>query len=174
MNAPTRAGGSEPPIEITVQSDPALLASLHQACAEEPWDASAMARLLGLPETIAYIAARGAEPCGLVLFRRAGEDCEILTIGVAPAMRNQGLGAALLDAAGDWASCIGARRLVLEVAGDNRPALRLSDHSGFAQCGRRPGFYPGTNDGTPRRDALILQRPLGRPSAAGGLGRGPE
>ena len=45
MNAPTRAGGSEPPIEITVQSDPALLASLHQACAEEPWDASAMARV---------------------------------------------------------------------------------------------------------------------------------
>lgn len=156
---------SAPAFEITGQSDPILLAGLHQACTEGPWDASAMARLLGLPRTIAYIAARGAEPCGLVLLRRAGEDCEILTIGVAPAMRCQGIGAALLDTAGDWAWRGGARALVLEVAGDNRPALRLYDKSGFERCGRRPGYYPGA----PRRDALVLRRELG-----GGLGRGPE
>ena len=154
----------EIPAEITVQSDPVLLAGLHQACVEEPWDACAMARLLGLPQTTAYIAVRGAEPCGLVLLRRAGEDCEILTIGVTPAMRGQGIGAALLDAAGDWAWRIGARAVVLEVAGDNRPALRLYDKSGFEKCGRRPGYYPAVGDGRPRREALILRRPLVIPS----------
>jgi len=155
-----------PAVGITAQTDSVLLAGLHQACVEEPWDAPAMARLLGLPETVAYIAVRGAEPCGLVLTRRAGEDCEILTVGVTPAMRNRGIGAALLGIAADWGSRIGARRLVLEVADDNRPALRLYEKCGFAKCGRRPGYYPRTRGGASRRDALILHRPL--------AGRGPE
>lgn len=165
-----------PPIETTAQSDPILLARLHQACSEEPWDDGAMARLLGSPETIAYIAARGAEPCGLVLLRRAGKDCDILTIGVTPAMRGRGVGAALLGAAGKWGARIGARALVLEVATGNRPALRLYEKCGFEKCGRRPAYYPGACDGAPRRDALILQRPLvrrglERPASAEGAWR---
>lgn len=174
MKAPIRGYGCGPlaeiPAEITMQTDPILLASLHEACAEQPWNASAMARLLGLPESIAFIAARGAVPCGLVLIRRAGEDCEILTIAVTPAMRNQGVGAGLLDTACDWGLRIGACRVVLEVAGDNRPALRLYEKCGFERCGHRPGYYPGRYAGISKIDALILQRPLGRRR----LGHGPE
>lgn len=156
MNAPKSEAVKRPPVEILAQTDPALLAGLHEICAEDPWDAPAMARLLGLPATAAFCAVREAEPCGLVLIRRAGEDCEILTIGVAPAMRNQGIGAALVEAACEWGARIGARRLVLEVAPDNLSALRLYDKTGFEKCGRRPGYYAGS----PRRDALILQRSL--------------
>lgn len=150
------ASKREIPIETIEQSDPNLLAGLHLAFAEEPWDASAMARLLGLPETIAYIAARAAEPCGLVLARRTGNDCEILTIGVTPPMRGMGIGTALLRAACEWGSGIGGHRMVLEVDGGNRPALRLYEKFGFENCGRRPAYYAGA----PRRDALILQMPL--------------
>lgn len=172
MNAPTRRGGGGPPTEISVQSDADLLARLHEACTGDGWDAPAMARLLGSPATIAFCAARGAEPCGLVLVRRTAEDCEILTIGVTPAMRNQGVGAALLDAACDWGSRIGARRVVLEVAGDNRAALRLYDNAGFGRCGRRRGYYAGGRGGGPRRDALILRRGLSR--RGGGIESEPE
>lgn len=147
----------EIPIETIEQSDPGLLAGLHMAFAEEPWDASAMARLLGLPQTVAYIAARAAEPCGLVLARRTGDDCEILTIGVTKPMRGMGAGAALLRAACEWGSRIGGHRMVLEVDGGNRAALRLYDKFGFEKCGCRPAYYAGA----PRRDALILQKPLG-------------
>lgn len=174
MKAPIRGYDCGPlaeiPTEITMQTDPVLLAKLHEACTEEPWDASAMARLLGLPETVAFIAARGAEPCGLVLTRRAGEDCEILTIGVKPAMRIQGVGAGLLNTACDWGLRIGACRLVLEVAADNHPALRLYEKCGFEGCGHRPGYYPGLYAGIPKIDALILQKPLGRRR----LGHGPD
>ena len=156
MSATINEGANGTPADVVVQTDPVLLAELHKVCTDDPWDAPAMARLLGLPATAAFCAAHGAEPCGLVLVRRAGEDCEILTIGVVPRMRNQGIGGALLRAACVWGAGIGARRLVLEVAFDNRAALRLYDKSGFKKCGRRPGYYAGT----PRRDALILQRPL--------------
>ncbi|MHA1538611.1 MAG: GNAT family N-acetyltransferase [Alphaproteobacteria bacterium] len=157
-------------VEIAACCEPELLAGLHQASADEPWDAGAMARLLALAQTIGLVAARGETPCGLVLARITGEDCEILSIGVTKAMRRRGIGAALLDAAGDWAARLGARRLVLEVAGDNLPALRLYDGAGFEPCGRRPGYYPGSGEGAPRRDALILHKALAAPGRRGGIG----
>ncbi|MCM0019618.1 MAG: GNAT family N-acetyltransferase, partial [Tagaea sp.] len=63
----------------------------------------------------------------------------LLTLGVAPEYRRQGLGAALVRAVA--AVVPRARSLHLEVAADNAPALTLYRTLGFGQIGRRKDYY---------------------------------
>jgi RimJ/RimL family protein N-acetyltransferase len=55
--------------------------------------------------------------------------------------RGQGIGAALLEAAIDWARGQGLHKLCLEVFAHNTAAIALYRKSGFAEEGRRPGQY---------------------------------
>ena len=87
----------------------------------------------------------------------------MLTFGVLPEARRQGIGRALLDT---LLAAAHRRRLgsvVLEVAADNAAARRLYAARGFIQAGRRPRYYRrpgGTVDG------LIMRRGLANGSDA--------
>jgi len=87
----------------------------------------------------------------------AGDDCEIITIGVRPEARRQGIATLLLDHACVPALGLGATRQVLEVGAENAPARKLYASLGFAECGKRPGYY-----GAAGGDAVILVRSIGR------------
>lgn len=126
-----------------------LLAELHAACFTEKWDALALARLMASPGAFALLAIPEATPLGFVLARLAGGEAEILAIGVAPAGRRRGLGAALLAAVHRR---VGAAPLFLEVAAGNAPAIGLYRASGFRQVGIRPAYY------TDLQDALVMRR----------------
>jgi len=120
------------------------LAALHALCfPDDPWDAGLLARLLAMPGVIGLFAADAvdAAPNGLVLVRVAADEAEILTIGVAPAVRGRGLGARLVAAAAARAAAAGALSLFLEVAEDNLAARALYAHHGFATVGRRQAYY---------------------------------
>jgi len=135
-----------------------VAAALHEAAGfHEPWNARAFAELLAMPGTAGSLALAGDEPVGLALWRVAADEAEILTICTLPERRRAGAGRHLLDAAIAAASAAGARRLFLEVAVDNAAALGLYRASGFAEEGRRRGYYRGP-DGA--RDALILARAI--------------
>lgn len=123
------------------------LAALHRACFDEPWDEAAMRELLAMPGAFAFEAGDPASLEGLVIARIAGGEAEILTIGVRPAARGTGLGRRLLEAAAIRAAALGAEALFLEVAEDNRAALRLYETFGFYLVGIRPGYY--RRDGAP-------------------------
>lgn len=151
------SGAPDP--EIRPESDPATLAAIHGACfADDPWTAEAFATLLASPGCFALVAQAesGSEPAGMILARVAGEDCEIITIGVRPGHRRHGLAILLLKHAGVRAVGLGATRQVLEVSIGNLAALGLYARLGFAECGRRPGYY-GREGG----DAVILARDIG-------------
>lgn len=141
--------------------DAARLAALHAACFAEGWPAASIATLLDTPGTAGLVAECGAPPAaaGLVLWRVAADEAEILTLGVVPARRRGGLGRALLDAAETLAAAAGARRMFLEVAADNAAARALYARAGYAPAGRRPGYY--ARRGAPAADALVLARRLG-------------
>ncbi len=148
-----------------ILTDPAAagpLAALHHACFEPDrrWDRAAMAGLLAMPGCFAVTDGTGAEPCGLALARVAADEAELLTLGVRPAARRQGVARALLHRLGAEAARRGAGSLFLEVAVANPPALALYRAAGFAEVGRRRRYYP---DGG---DALILARRLDRPLSA--------
>ena len=126
----------------------ARLAALHALCFDEAWDASSITRLLAMPGAFALMAlpspADGdpdAPLPGFVLARAGGGEAEILTIGVSPAARGQGVGRRLLAAAAATALAAGADSLFLEVAEDNEEALRLYERFGFYLVGIRPAYY---------------------------------
>jgi len=149
----------------------ALLAALHEAAfPAEAWNARAIADLLASPGSLAFLALvagvrRGRQtPVGFVLARAIADEAEILTIAVLREARRQGHGRALLDAAARAARAAGARRLFLEVATDNPAAAALYRRAGFAEVGRRRGYYDWP--GGIATDALVLARDLDQAGAA--------
>lgn len=77
--------------------------------------------------------------------------CELDTIAVDPGARRRGVGRALLEAAMSWAAARGARKMGLEVRASNIAAQMLYRSLGFAEEGRRAGYYRN-----PEEDALLL------------------
>src|SRR5262245_36112747 len=124
------------------------LSDLHAACFDRGWSSEEIVTLLELPNTIG-ILARANEPVGLLLAWVVGEEAEILTIGVTPARRGAGIGAAMLREALKAARLAGAKSVFLEVREDNRAARALYADAGFVEAGRRRGYYSGA-------DALVL------------------
>lgn len=141
-------------VTAPVTSDEAAaLAALHAAAfpPEEAWGPDAIALMLGMPGAFG-LCCPGQ---GFVLARAAGGEAEILTLAVIPAARRRGVGAALLAAALAGAAARGAAAMFLEVAAGNDAARGLYAGLGFAEVGRRRGYY---TDGA---DALVLRRDLG-------------
>ena len=126
-----------------------LLAEMHAACFAEKWDALAFARLMASPGAFALLATTDAGPTGFALARLAGGEAEILAIGVIPAGRRRGVGAALLGAVQDRAD---TAPLFLEVAAGNAGAIALYRAAGFRQVGIRPAYYADL------QDALVMRR----------------
>ncbi|HVO16929.1 MAG TPA: GNAT family N-acetyltransferase [Alphaproteobacteria bacterium] len=134
-----------------------LVAALQIASAiEPPWSAASIVELLSTPGCAAFIALAeaGAPPVGFALIRVVAGEAELLSLGVLPGARRQGLGRALIRTAVARAAEGGARTLHLEVAEDNQPALALYRGLGFVPTGRRPGYYAAPAGA--RRDALLL------------------
>jgi ribosomal-protein-alanine N-acetyltransferase len=135
-----------------------VAAALHGACGfHEPWTAHAFAELLAMPGTTGLLVLAGDEPAGLVLWRIAADEAEILTVCTLPNRRRNGVGRHLLDAAIGAIRTAGARRLLLEVAIDNRAAIALYRAFRFVELGRRRGYYQGAQGAV---DALILGRDI--------------
>jgi len=138
--------------------DLADLALLHARCFPfEPWDRNSLASLVALPAMRARVID-GAQraPSGFLLALVVAGEAEILTLCVAPDARRRGVARALLADLAALAREAKAPRLVLEVAADNGPALKLYASCGFAPIGRRAGYY--RRGDAPPVDAVMLAR----------------
>lgn len=134
---------------------PTDLARLHAASFTDPrpWSAAEFAALLAGDDAMLV-----AEAQGFALGRAIAGEAELLTLAVAPEARRQGLGRRLLRAFLAEAAARDCRTVFLEVAVDNHTALALYRAAGFADAGRRRGYYAGA--GGHRVDALVLSRSL--------------
>jgi [ribosomal protein S18]-alanine N-acetyltransferase len=143
------------PLDIAMTE---VAAALHGAAGfHGPWTARAFADLLAMPGAAGLVVLADREPIGLVLWRIAADEAEILTICTLPSQRRMGAGRHLLAAAISAMPAAGVRRLILEVAVDNAPAIGLYRAFGFTDEGRRRGYYQGPNGAV---DALILGRDI--------------
>ena len=145
--------------------DLADLALLHARCFPfEPWDRAALARLVALPASRARVIENapgeklGGEKLGFLLAQLAGGEAEILTLCVDESFRRRGVARALLVDLARLAREAHAGRLVLEVAADNFPALRLYESGGFVSIGIRPLYY--RRGRAAPADAVMLARAL--------------
>ena len=84
-------------------------------------------------------------------FRAVLDEGYISNIAVSPALRRQGIGAALLRAMLEEGVRRGLAFLTLEVRVGNAAARRLYRRAGFREAGIRPGYYE-----KPREDALLM------------------
>jgi len=78
-----------------------------------------------------WIARRGASAAGFVHAALDGADCKLDKLYVHPARQRQGIGAAMLKAAQDWARQHRCRRLWLQVNRGNAQALAAYRKYGF-------------------------------------------
>jgi len=137
-----------------------LLAAMHARTFPRPWSEADFDKLLANPATVALVS-RDETPNGFALIWVAAGDAELLTVSVLPMARRQGIGAALVQAAARAAQARGAATLHLDVAADNAVALALYAKLGFAEVGRRKGYYAEL-DGP--MDAIVMRKVLAEPA----------
>lgn len=77
------------------------------------------------------------------------------SVGVAAAARRAGAGRALCEAIIEWCRRHDAAQIGLEVRGQSAGAIALYTRLGFAETGRRRGYYADPMD-----DAIILRMEL--------------
>jgi len=131
------------------------LAILHRACfPDDPWEAPALARILALSGGFGWLAFENEQPAGFILVRDLGNECEVLSLGVAPLWRRRKIAQELLRTAIDEAVRRELPSMVLEVAVDNDPAADLYHNAGFVAVGRRARYYSRPEG---RVDAVILR-----------------
>lgn len=139
-------------------ADYASLADLHGLCFDPPWDAKSMAGLFSNPGALGLIARLEGRTAGFALCRRAGDESELLALGVLPARRRAGIVHALLDAAVAALVEDGVDALFFEVAEDNVAGRALYDAAGFTVVGRRTDYY--RRAGAAPSAALVLRRDI--------------
>jgi ribosomal-protein-alanine N-acetyltransferase len=133
-----------------------VLAALHATAFAAGWPAGLIADLIA-GGTGALVIEDDA-PQAMILWRAAGGEGEVLTLAVDPRRRRAGLARLLVEAASALARDAGAEAMFLEVAHDNDAAIALYRIAGFAEVGRRPGYYDrGRGE---RADALVMRRDL--------------
>ncbi len=93
---------------------------------------------------------------GYIMGRLIGEEVEILAIGVLEPFQKFGLGRSLVEGLTRAAKRAEAKKMFLEVACDNEPALSLYSKLGFEETGRRQDYYKRA-DGT-KVDAVTMTR----------------
>jgi ribosomal-protein-alanine N-acetyltransferase len=143
------------------------LARLHRSCFEDAWSRTDLAHLLSMPGGFGLMARvhdrglaglDGLRGVGFALCRIVGSEAELLSIGVAPAYRGRDAATHLMSACLARCRKSGVKAMFLEVAVDNEPAQRLYGRFGFAEVGRRDGYYQ-RRDGT-RVSAFTLRGDL--------------
>jgi [ribosomal protein S18]-alanine N-acetyltransferase len=130
-------------IETLRLSEVAVVAKLHRQCFYDAWGPPMVRQVLEMRGAFGLVARRGGygSIIGFALARVTTDECELLSLGVAPEHRARGIGAQLLAAAMTRAMADNARWFFLEVAEDNEPALRLYRAYGLSPVGRRFDYY---------------------------------
>ena len=142
------------------QRDIGELSRIHLISFNEGWSGGMIERILSTTDTYGLVARdlRTWSIAGFVLLRIAADECEILSLAVAPKFRGEGVGRLILDGALKKAAALGSRSLFLEVAEDNHVAMGLYRSRELISVGRRPGYYMN-KDGT-RTAAITMSRIL--------------
>lgn len=105
----------------------------------------------------AWIMRRADEAIGYAIVLNVLDEAHLLDIGVVAAQQGRGLGRAFMDWLCARARQHGMESFFLEVRPSNVAALRLYERCGFAEIGRRRGYYPAVGG---REDAIVMRLAL--------------
>lgn len=114
---------------------PEEMADLHRACfdRDRPWSEQEFNDLIASPHVSVH-----HRPGGFAMVRAVAGEHELLTLAVDPNRRRKGIASRLMA---DWLDTAQGETAFLEVSADNTGARRLYERHGFAETGRRKGYY---------------------------------
>lgn len=143
-------------IRVGGYGDYHYMARIHSASFEHGWSAEEIRDLLEQGGAKAFIYDLDGSRAGFVLLRCVADECEILTVAVDETYKRKGIGRKLIEQVRLHAEREGAEKIFLEVAEDNGAARSLYAACGYAEHGRRSGYYRRWHGR--RIDALMLAR----------------
>ena len=124
------------------------LADLHKKCfPNRPWSADDFRDLKNSGCEIIM------SENGFIVYRIAVDEAEIITIGVNPETRRNGIASAMIGIIEKTLKNQGVKKIFLEVALNNEPAKRLYESMGFKVVGSRPKYYDGV-------DAILMAKDI--------------
>ncbi len=124
---------------------------IEKECLDTAWSESQIA---SLPENAFYLVADcGDDLCGCASVYCVADEGQIMNIAVSEKYRKNGIGKGLMDKLEQECKKRNCQFISLEVAVDNIAAVALYKKSGYAEVGRRKGFYKGI-------DAIIMEKEL--------------
>ena len=124
------------------------IANLHKLCfPNKPWSASDFADLK--KSGCEIIVSQN----GFAVWRNVADESEIITIGVAPDARRNGIASAMLTIIEKNIKNQGVKKIFLEVASTNIAGQKLYENNGYKTVGIRPKYYDGV-------DAILMAKDL--------------
>lgn len=135
------------------------MAELHAQCFAKGWSSLEFESFFERSGVFAAVAyGPGQVAVGFVLCWIIEDVCDLLSVGVTPDYRREGVGLKLVEYALDTARDLGAKRMMLEVNVRNEAAITLYEGEGFVRDGLRKSYYSNA-DGS-KSDALRLVKEL--------------
>lgn len=138
------------------------MVAIHAEGFPRGWSIDEFEQLVADPTVMTLLLRRGSwfgsrSVAGFALLRRVADEAEVLTLGVAAARRGRGHGRLIMEEAMRRLYAEGIATVFLEVSESNPAALALYRRLGFAEVGRRKGYYA---DGGPGAAALVMRLQL--------------
>lgn len=137
--------------------DARALATLHAGAFTTPWSPAAFRSELAKSSVfaLARLAPTPQEQlASICLFQVLPGEAEILTLATDTAYQRRGYALSLLKTAFEHLTARGIKRILLDVAADNQPALRFYQSLGFTEDGRRKAYYKRQTG--PAIDAILM------------------
>jgi ribosomal-protein-alanine N-acetyltransferase len=141
--------------EPMVPGDLEEVVAIEQSVYPHPWTRTNFADSLKNGYQAWVLRNPAHELMGYFLVMAVVDEAHLLNVAVASAWQGQGLGRFLLNQSAACARGLGMESMLLEVRPSNERALRIYRRYGFAEIGRRKGYYPAAN-GT-REDAIVMR-----------------
>lgn len=142
-------------------ADVDAIVAIEQACAEAPhwseavWNAVLSEEEGSEPVRVGFVSEGSGGVVGFVVVSCACGVAELESVAVAEAARRRGVARTLCTEAMAWSRGRAAQVIELEVRASSVDALALYGSLGFAERGRRRGYYRD-----PTEDAVLMSASL--------------
>ena len=155
MQAPASAGLALVPMAA---SDVDEVHALECSVFPHPWSRANFTDSLAAGYDAWLLRDPAGKLAGYFLLMYALDEAHLLDVAVAGERQGTGLGRHLMETLCERARSMGAASVLLEVRPSNERALDVYKRFGFAEIGRRKGYYPA-HEGK-REDAIVMRYTL--------------
>lgn len=136
------------------ESHVASVAAIEKECfGRAAWSEKSVSGELTNALALWLVAVEGETVAGYVGSQTVCNETDMMNVAVTADFRRRGIGEQLVTALVEELKAMESHSLTLEVRASNIPAQALYKKLGFAEVGRRPGYYQN-----PKEDALILRK----------------